>query len=441
MLLQRMSALFDDQDLSDIQICVGHKTYHAHKLVLCCASDVFRVMLTNPQWPESQRSKVVLKEEPQCIQAFDSFLRFMYTGIIHLAHHNVLAVLMLADKYNVCDLRDICVDYMCSHLVSVMEHNCAVSWLQYGRLCNHGKLAYACTEFIRWNFHKVICTEDFLLMEKDILVSFLQDSDLVIPDEYTLYKGILRWLNHQETKLLSFPLELKDLVMAILSLVRFPFVSPVQLCLLEDDPLACIFQEFYMEKANQSIKFHASTLEEHDELATMSHESSQFQPRNYTNDTWGTVFSIDNFITVPQHEIHPLFFSSPVSGSLADENRCWEWNVDLFPKGVLFQKCILIGLWRNLEICGTVYNTVRLTLQSKTRDARKCDVSVLVTGVQDSVEYVRRVIQRRCCFDSAQRLHNFDDIVPYEELNKPQSPYLSGPDGNSFKIIIVIKPV
>ena len=69
------------------------------------------------------------------------------------------------------------------------------------------------------------------------------------------------------------------------------------------------------------------------------------------------------------------------------------------------------------------------------------DVSVLVTGVQDNIEYVCKVIGRRCIFDQNTKIHNFDDIVPFDELNSPGSPYLSGPDGDSFKITIVIKPV
>jgi len=104
-LLGKIASLFENQDLSDIQIVVGHNIYHAHKLILCCASDVFRVMLMNPSWSESNLPKIVLKEEPECIQVFDSFLRYLYTGKIHLMHNSVLSILMLADKYNIDDLQ------------------------------------------------------------------------------------------------------------------------------------------------------------------------------------------------------------------------------------------------------------------------------------------------------------------------------------------------
>lgn len=104
-LLGKIAGLFDSPDLSDIQVVVGHRIYYAHKLILCCASDVFRVMLMNPLWSESNRDKIVLKEEPECVHVFDQFLKYLYTGQIQLTHGSVLAILMLADKYNVDDLQ------------------------------------------------------------------------------------------------------------------------------------------------------------------------------------------------------------------------------------------------------------------------------------------------------------------------------------------------
>ena len=118
-------------------------------------------MLTNPSWPESQHHRVVLKEEPQCMAVFELFLQFFYTGCIQLTHVNVLPVLMLADKYNVCDLRHICIEYMCNHVVSIIRQNHSISWFQYARLCGHTSLAHACLQFIKCNFHKVICSTIF----------------------------------------------------------------------------------------------------------------------------------------------------------------------------------------------------------------------------------------------------------------------------------------
>ncbi len=441
MLLLKVAALYGNEELSDVQIVVGHQEFDVHKLILCCSSDVFKIMLTNRSWSDCQRQRIVLKEEPECIAVFEDFLRYLYTGMVHLNHFNVLPVLMLADKYNVCDLRELAIEYMCSHIVSMIPYNHAVSWFQYGSLCGHRRLTAVCNDFISMNFHKVTATDDFLRMEKDVLVHFVSSSDLVVPDEYTLYNGIARWLSYHHKKLAASPLEFRNLVLHVLSFIRFALIPPLNLQQLENDLLAATFRDFFTEKITLAMQYHALTFEERRTVASVSGQSDMYTPRNYTNDMWGTLFSIDNFSSLPTHDVRPLFFSSPISGSEADENRSIEWNVDLFPKGVHFQKCILIGLWRNLEVSGTVYNTVRFTLETKTPGSRVVDVSVLVTGVQDNIEYVRKVVGRKCFFDNGTKICNFDDLVPYDELNSPGSPYLSGPDGDSFKITIVIKPV
>ena len=190
LLVSKMAALYGDQELSDIQIMVGHTVFYVHKLVLCCSSDVFRVMLTKPQWPESQRAKIVLKEEPECIAVFQLFLQYIYTGMIHLNHDTAMPVLMLADKYNIQDLREVCTDYMTSHMVSVVHKNRAVSWLQYAQLSAHERLATACAEYIRWNFHKVASSPDFLSLEKENFMYFLQVISHILFSCFFLYEMI-----------------------------------------------------------------------------------------------------------------------------------------------------------------------------------------------------------------------------------------------------------
>jgi hypothetical protein len=68
--------------------------------VLAC-SFVEQVMLMNPEWSESQESCVVLQETPACAAIFGDFLRYFYTGQIHINHLRVMPILALADKYNV----------------------------------------------------------------------------------------------------------------------------------------------------------------------------------------------------------------------------------------------------------------------------------------------------------------------------------------------------
>lgn len=80
-------------------------------------------MLMNPNWSESQETKICLQEDPACTLVFPDFLKYLYTGKLHINHFLVLPLVTLADKYNVKDLVHLCVDYMCRHVVSATKHN------------------------------------------------------------------------------------------------------------------------------------------------------------------------------------------------------------------------------------------------------------------------------------------------------------------------------
>ena len=443
-----ISRFFLFQELSDIQIVAGFKTYYAHKLVLSCSSDVFRVMLTQPQWADSQRDRIVLTEEPVCLKEFDIFMQYLYCGCIRLTHYNVLPVLMLADKYNVCDLREICVIFMETHIVCVLQHNHAVSWFQYANVCGHRQLAKTCYNFIKWNFHKVCSTEDFCSLEYDYLIKLLRDSDIVVPNEFIVYEAVLKWLKHHcdrsynDEFMCTHNGEVIDNlshenVLSLISCVRFPMMQQNMLQLLDGDPLASQFRDFFIEQVGAAVLYHSYRKEDRNNRNIQM----QTSPRNYTNETWSSSLVINNYSTLKEHDVSTLIFSSPISGSQADENKSWEWNVDLYPKGVQFQKCIMIGLWRNLEISGVTYPTVRLVMESKTSEKRHVDVVILVNGAQDGVEYVKNVVHRSCCFDKNSRMCNLDDLVPFDELNSVHSSSLTGNNRDEFKITIVVKPL
>ena len=329
---------------------------------------------------------------------------------------------------------------MCSHLVSTVQHNHTMSWLQYGYISGHKRLTTECYQFILWNFHKILSTLDFLTTDKDILISFINQSELVVPDEYVLFKGITRWIDYQMNHFNDRSSDINNVALEVLSYIRFPLMMPAHLNMISTDTIAAYFKDFISERVTASMLYHSSVEETRRNMARFSGETDHFVPRNYTNEMWSTTLSIDHFSNLASHEVRPIFFSTPISAAQLDESVAWEWNVDLYPKGIHFQKCVMIGLWRNMEISGAVYNTVRLVLATKMGEKRDVKVSVLVSGVQDGVEYIKRVVHQVCMFDEETRICHINDIVPFNELNSPNSTYLCGPETNTFKITIVIKP-
>ncbi|MCL4122262.1 UNVERIFIED_CONTAM: hypothetical protein GTU68_030479, partial [Idotea baltica] len=129
--LEKMANLYAEKLMSDIVICVGHWELPAHRLILCASSEVFQIMLMNPEWNESREKRICLQEAPECVEVFEKFLRYLYTGHLTLSHDSVLPILALADKYLVKDLIKMCEEYMKEHLVSAARNGYLFSWLQY----------------------------------------------------------------------------------------------------------------------------------------------------------------------------------------------------------------------------------------------------------------------------------------------------------------------
>ena len=370
----------------------------------------------------------------RAMQVFADFLHYMYSGCILLTHGTVLSVLMLADKYNVVDLQQVCCQYMCAHLVTVTARNHAISWLQYALSVNHESLANTCHQFILCNFHKVACTADYLMMDEGVLIELIQQSDLVIPDELTLFRCVSRWIRHQDCY--SVGSGAKRSAAHILLHVRFAMIPPSEIGLVTADPIFVDYADFFEDQIQQSLDFHSGSHQK------SLHSGTAFEPRHYTNDIWSTTLSIDSFSSFAAYDVCPVFFSTPATAAKTDSGDApsWEWTAELFPKGVHFSKFILIGLWRNMEVAGATYDTIRLVIASKSCEPRRTVVAVLIVGVQDGVEYVRHVVKRHCYFDADTPQYQINDIIPFNELNCPNSSYLSGSDGNTFKIMIVIKP-
>lgn len=442
-ILQKLSGMRNDSGLSDLCLIVGGQVHLTHKLILSMSSEVFHTMLTSPQWPEAHAKEITLQEDPVCIVVFGTFLQYIYTGRIRLDHLNVLPVLMLADKYGLKDLSDVCIDYMSQHFVAPLNYCTVVSWYQYSLMCGNKFLQDSCEKFIIWNFQSVIESQDFTNMHLDNLCYFLRNSELVVQDEYFLFHCVNKWFKANLDIFRSSVLESKDentkvveCFLSVMSGIRYPMMKLRQITLIIDDTDKEEFRQFYMEMLLRAVKYHTTPMNERSLLEYEVH----YQPRNYTTDFWSTELSVD-ISTMDCGDIHGAFFSTPKSASDADENEVWDWHVDLYPKGVAFNPYIMIDPLQNYRVEGSHFKTVRLAVTSKSSDYRHVRMSVLSIGSQDGIQHVRNVVTKTCCFDRDNILHNMNDVVSYKLLNSSASPYCIGSDGNTFKIIIIIRPL
>ena len=432
---QQLVSLYNNEDMSDIQIIVGGKVFYSHKLVLTLHSDVFKTMLTSGTWPESRSKRIVLQEEPECVYVFEDFLKYLYGGKIILTNSSVLPVLSLADKYNIKHLSRSCTTYMSKYCLPVSEQY-LIMWLQYAVLADLTELERICRKYISCNFEAIANRDEFLAMNARLLVSFLKSSDLVVSSELTLYKAVHRWLSCQSKT------GYQEHFVKLMIHIRFPMMQLCELPSLEKDCFLQDFKDFYLEMIFLAIKYHAChTKEERQAFIQGSNNKKVFYPRNYTSGTWGTTLSVENFWRLIPGEVQGAFFTTPMSISEKSQHEYCDWHLHLYPKGMKFDQCVMIDVPRNLTVGGQFLRNVRLSISSVFNERVQVEICVLLMAERcDGLgqDYVHEAVMRHAIFDKDCTLFNIDDLVPYEELNEVNSVYVGS--RNTFKITVLIKP-
>ena len=121
----KMAALYANQSLcnkiSDITFVVGHRKYPLHKIVLCATSPVFQCMCDIEDQDMTITEETITKEtikldeSEECVAVFSDFVKYLYTGNIRLNLDTVDAIITLADKYQVEDLKEIAKKFQKKH--------------------------------------------------------------------------------------------------------------------------------------------------------------------------------------------------------------------------------------------------------------------------------------------------------------------------------------
>jgi len=97
---------------SDVQLKVGGKIFHCHKLILALKSPYFdrRLFPSVATAAAAANQPIVLNDVSA--DGFYKVLEFMYTGQTELTDQNVEQILRAADLMKLTELTAFCVDYL-----------------------------------------------------------------------------------------------------------------------------------------------------------------------------------------------------------------------------------------------------------------------------------------------------------------------------------------
>ncbi|XP_078673997.1 uncharacterized protein LOC144912514 isoform X4 [Branchiostoma floridae x Branchiostoma belcheri] len=364
------------------------------------------------------RKEVELIEPYECIEVFPRFLKFLYGCHVVLNRENSLPVLVLADKYNVTDLRQVCIRHAVKQIIPKLQLKEVFHvWFQYATKCYHKPLIGACVQALAGRMDDIMSSDEWeqewTNLDQEQLVEFLCSSDLRIKDEFELFRAVERWLNapgHPERRE-NLEVRLK----VLLQYIRFPMMAPEQLCEVETSKLVHKFPHLFVTLLLQAYKFHCLPLT--GRAANKDFRTSNYLLRNYTALWWNHRVVIRGFHELAKNCELTSRFQTRAS---AYPQTVWDWELKIFPKGA------------------TNFDEFRAVLQANLI-LDQCRPIEFYISLVDNDQILRAVAGRKNFTKSRYTADTeIEKAVALGELNAPDSELLCGAN---VILQIMIRPV
>ncbi|CAH1263852.1 BTBD17 [Branchiostoma lanceolatum] len=367
---------------------------------------------------DEQNQEVELVEPYECIEVFPRFLKFLYGCHVVLNRENALPVLVLADKYNVADLRQVCIRHAVKQIIPKLQLKEVFHvWFQYATKCYHKPLISACVQSLAGRMDDIMSSDEWeqewTNLDQDQLVEFLCSSDLRIKDEFELFRAVERWLNATSHPERRENLEVR--LKVLLQHIRFPMMAPEQLCEVEMSKLVHQFPHLFVTLLLQAYKFHCLPLT--GRAANKDFRTSNYLLRNYTALGWNHRVVIRGFHELAKNCELTSRFQTRAS---AYPQTVWDWELKIFPKGA------------------TNFDEFRAVLQANLI-LDQCRPIEFYISLVDNDQILRAVAGRKNFTKSRYTADTeIEKAVALAELNAPDSELLCG---ENVILQIMIRPV
>ncbi|KAK2166769.1 hypothetical protein LSH36_35g01039 [Paralvinella palmiformis] len=322
-MLQSLATMFNTPDLSDVIVCVGPHKFHLHK-VLLMQSSVLKVMMSSKNWDDSKQTELKIHEEDFCIPHMEMFFKYFYTGEVMLTEKNVVPLLVLANKYDLHSLEEACEQFGADKVCEGTDLAQVLEWYFMALRVDLQHLQDRCRTFLLLNMTKVFRSALFLDLTIDQLILFLQESDMVVNAEVTLFLRLWKWLEHNAAGCTK---KMEEFVVQLLPFVKFSMMNHDHLIAVEKRlrkvwPSREKFNLYFAGYLLDAYKFHAIPFHRRPRVG-IGHLD---HPRLYTDAT--TMTSCLCMLLPVSAEIIGETFSGkiPVSLSSADQGNVKMWG-------------------------------------------------------------------------------------------------------------------
>ncbi|XP_072366926.1 actin-binding protein IPP isoform X3 [Scyliorhinus torazame] len=210
-LLAQINRLRAREDFCDVQLQVKEQLFSVHKLILAASSPYFAVLFAGGM---QEASKDLIQIHGIEAETFRLLLEFIYTGIIDVSIKNVQEVILAADMLQLTEIVNMCSDFLKGQ---VDPSNCVGIYQFAEQIACHDLIEFT-ESYIYVHFLEVCKTEEFMGLEKDVVVKILKNEELHIEDEYQVFTAAMEWVLKDMGKR-------KKYVIEVLDPVRFPLLS------------------------------------------------------------------------------------------------------------------------------------------------------------------------------------------------------------------------
>ncbi|PIK37625.1 hypothetical protein BSL78_25532 [Apostichopus japonicus] len=222
-----------------------------------CWMTPFGVRAENGETPPAPRHIPRTDETTECAEVFEDFLKYLYSEEIALNLQNVWPIILLADKYMVSALRQVCVDFLKRQLdhISLEE-----LWLvmKNAESCLVEEVKNVALRGLRANFMHFTLKMMMKIAPTDILM-LLDSSDVVAEDEFQLWLKLRQYLAEMK-KDKSYP---NDIFQHLIKLVRLHQMSASQLNIVAASDFMTDIYRVHGERAmEQALLYRAQFAEE-----------------------------------------------------------------------------------------------------------------------------------------------------------------------------------
>lgn len=189
--LAGLRALREERSLCDVIIKVEGREIRAHRCILAINSDYFKAMFLDG-FHETKVREIELDSLEG--HAAETLVEYMYTGHFTLSAENVQNLIMVADQWQMSEVKDMCVEFMERQITT---ENC-LGVLEFSEVYRCESLYQKSQQLIKQRFPIVAKTYEFLTLSAQRLGQILSYGDLFLgfEGEDVVLEAITRWMDH-----------------------------------------------------------------------------------------------------------------------------------------------------------------------------------------------------------------------------------------------------